>query len=33
MDLLEVAMIVFIVGVVIVSAIGFYRFNQTDDKK
>ncbi len=33
MGLLDIAMIVFVVGVVVISAIGFYKFNQTDDKK
>ena len=32
MELLDIAMIVFIVGVVVVSAIGFYSHNKTDKK-
>lgn len=33
MELLDIVMILFVVGVVVVSAIGFYRFNQTDEKE
>lgn len=30
MDAIDIIMIVFLAGVIVVTAIGFYRYNQTD---